>query len=134
MNGQTAYPTGAATNSANTTATPSATQRHRRQRPRVFAGFDLIWQLGRLASLALGGVTTDTLGIPAVYAAGESSGKRRGLAAGSWPSLVCRPHRGPPPRGTGVRCAWSRFVPGCRLTCRLAGAVDSPGHLRRRGG
>ncbi len=39
-------------------------------RGRVFAGFDLIWQLGRLASLALGGVTADTVGIPAVYAAG----------------------------------------------------------------
>jgi predicted MFS family arabinose efflux permease len=36
-------------------------------RGRVFAGFDLLWQAGRLASLALGGVAADTLGIRAVY-------------------------------------------------------------------
>ena len=34
---------------------------------RVFAGFDLLWQVGRLASLALGGVAADALGIRAVY-------------------------------------------------------------------
>ena len=39
-------------------------------RGRVFASFDLVWQLGRLASLALGGVLADTLGIGAVYYAG----------------------------------------------------------------
>jgi len=39
-------------------------------RGRVFASFDLIWQVGRLGSLALGGVTADRLGISAVYAAG----------------------------------------------------------------
>jgi predicted MFS family arabinose efflux permease len=38
-------------------------------RGRVFAGFDLIWQLGRLASLGLGGLAADHLGLPAVYAA-----------------------------------------------------------------
>jgi predicted MFS family arabinose efflux permease len=36
-------------------------------RGRVFAGFDLLWQAGRLASLALGGVVADALGIRAVY-------------------------------------------------------------------
>jgi predicted MFS family arabinose efflux permease len=36
-------------------------------RGRVFAGFDLLWQAGRLTSLALGGVTADALGIRAVY-------------------------------------------------------------------
>jgi predicted MFS family arabinose efflux permease len=36
-------------------------------RGRVFAGFDLLWQAGRLASLALGGVAADALGIRAVY-------------------------------------------------------------------
>jgi predicted MFS family arabinose efflux permease len=36
-------------------------------RGRVFAGFDLLWQAGRLASLALGGVAADVLGIRAVY-------------------------------------------------------------------
>jgi predicted MFS family arabinose efflux permease len=36
-------------------------------RGRVFAGFDLLWQLGRLASLVIGGVLADALGIRAVY-------------------------------------------------------------------
>ncbi|HEV8648049.1 MAG TPA: MFS transporter [Actinomycetes bacterium] len=36
-------------------------------RGRVFAGFDLLWQAGRLASLGLGGVAADALGIQAVY-------------------------------------------------------------------
>jgi MFS family permease len=36
-------------------------------RGRVFAGFDLLWQLGRLLSLILGGITADALGIQAVY-------------------------------------------------------------------
>src|SRR6266545_3628976 len=39
-------------------------------RGRVFAGFDMIWQTGRLASLALGGIAADILGIRAVYAIG----------------------------------------------------------------
>ncbi|MEU0510979.1 MULTISPECIES: MFS transporter [Amycolatopsis] len=39
-------------------------------RGRVFAAFDMIWQLGRLASLSLGGWLADTSGIPAVYATG----------------------------------------------------------------
>ncbi len=39
-------------------------------RGRVFAGFDMIWQTRRLASLALGGITADALGIRAVYALG----------------------------------------------------------------
>jgi predicted MFS family arabinose efflux permease len=36
-------------------------------RGRVFAGFDLLWQAGRLTSLVLGGVAADALGIRAVY-------------------------------------------------------------------
>jgi MFS family permease len=36
-------------------------------RGRVFTGFDLLWQAGRLASLVLGGVAADALGIRAVY-------------------------------------------------------------------
>lgn len=36
-------------------------------RGRVFASFDAIWQLGRLLSLAVGGVLTDAVGITAVY-------------------------------------------------------------------
>jgi MFS family permease len=39
-------------------------------RGRVFAGFDMIWQAGRLASLGLGGVAADVLGIQAVYLLG----------------------------------------------------------------
>src|SRR6266536_555920 len=39
-------------------------------RGRVFAGFDLLWQAGRLASLALGGVAADVMGVQAVYALG----------------------------------------------------------------
>ena len=41
-------------------------------RGRVIATFDLIWQLGRLASLALGGWLADTADIAAVYAAGAA--------------------------------------------------------------
>ena len=41
-----------------------------RNRGRVFAGFDMIWQTGRLASLALGGAGADDLGIQAVYLLG----------------------------------------------------------------
>jgi MFS family permease len=36
-------------------------------RGRVFASFDLLWQSGRLASIALGGLAADRLGIRAVY-------------------------------------------------------------------
>lgn len=36
-------------------------------RGRVFASFDLIWQLGRLTSLVAGGLAADFLGIQAVY-------------------------------------------------------------------
>lgn len=39
-------------------------------RGRVFASFDMIWQTGRLASLALGGIAADQLGIQAVYVLG----------------------------------------------------------------
>jgi len=39
-------------------------------RGRVFAACDMIWQTGRLASLALGGLAADTLGIQAVYLLG----------------------------------------------------------------
>ncbi|MBA3525272.1 MAG: MFS transporter [Geodermatophilaceae bacterium] len=39
-------------------------------RGRVFSAFDMIWQTGRLASLALGGLIADRYGIQAVYAVG----------------------------------------------------------------
>lgn len=39
----------------------------RHARGRVFASFDLLWQLGRLSSLVLGGLIADAFGISAVY-------------------------------------------------------------------
>ncbi len=39
-------------------------------RGRVFAGFDMIWQTGRLASLGLGGAAAEAFGIRAVYLLG----------------------------------------------------------------
>jgi MFS family permease len=36
-------------------------------RGRVFAGFDMLWQAGRLLSLLAGGLLADTIGIRAVY-------------------------------------------------------------------
>jgi predicted MFS family arabinose efflux permease len=39
-------------------------------RGRVFASFDLLWQLGRLVSLIVGGVVAEALGIQAVYYGG----------------------------------------------------------------
>jgi MFS family permease len=41
-------------------------------RGRVFAGFDVLWQTGRLVSLLAGGAVADAVGIPAVYALGGS--------------------------------------------------------------
>ncbi len=41
-------------------------------RGRVFAGFDMLWQTGRLLSLLLGGLLADTLGIRAVYYLGAA--------------------------------------------------------------
>ncbi len=40
------------------------------ERGRVFAGFDVLWQTGRLVSLGLGGLAADAFGIRAVYALG----------------------------------------------------------------
>lgn len=40
------------------------------QRGRVFAGFDALWQAGRLASIGLGGVLADTVGVRVVYLLG----------------------------------------------------------------
>lgn len=39
-------------------------------RGRVFAGFDMLWQTGRLTSIALGGLIADTLGIQTIYLLG----------------------------------------------------------------
>ena len=72
-------------------------------RGRVFAGLDMLWQAGRLASIVLGGLVADTLGIQAVYILGGID-------------RVChRPHRccnrksAPRPResGAGSRRPWA---------------------------
>ena len=39
-------------------------------RGQAFAGFDMLWQTGRLLSLLCGGLLADTLGIQAVYVLG----------------------------------------------------------------
>lgn len=43
-----------------------------RRRGRIFAGFDMVWQTGRVLSLLLGGLLADTLGIRAVYYLGAA--------------------------------------------------------------
>lgn len=65
-------------------------------RGRVFAAFDLLWQLGRLGSLVLGGVASETLGIQAVYYLG---GALLLLAATiGWYGLRARPTGAPTQR------------------------------------
>jgi predicted MFS family arabinose efflux permease len=69
-------------------------------RGRVFAGFDLLWQAGRLASLLLGGVAADALGIQVVYYLGGLlmlvagviglTGRRRGPPATTTPGPLLR--------------------------------------------
>jgi predicted MFS family arabinose efflux permease len=66
-------------------------------RERVFAGFDPLWQAGRLASLVLGGVAAEALGIRAVYYLGG----RLLLAAGAIGLMGT-------PRGGGARQAGAR--------------------------
>ncbi|MDQ3537501.1 MAG: hypothetical protein M3415_01690 [Actinomycetota bacterium] len=58
-------------------------------RGRTFATFDAIWQLGRLVSLAVGGLLADSLGITAVYYLGgalllvaTAAGLTRGSTSG----------------------------------------------------
>lgn len=63
-------------------------------RGRVFAGFDLIWQAGRLSSLLLGGALTDLLGIRAVFYAGGLllvAAALAGTAAGCVPGARATP-------------------------------------------
>lgn len=61
-------------------------------RGRVFAAFDLIWQLGRLASLGLGGLLADRSDIAAVYIAGAAL-----LAAAALIGYAGLVHHPPPP-------------------------------------
>jgi len=71
-------------------------------RGRVFATFDLLWQLGRLGSLVLGGLAADALGIQAVYYLG---GALLLLAAViGWHGLLTRP--------SGAHARPTNTVPG----------------------
>jgi MFS family permease len=63
-------------------------------RGRVFAGFDLLWQSGRLLSLLWGGLLADLVGIRAVYYLGAVL--LVVAAATGWAGLRA-PRRGPPP-------------------------------------
>jgi MFS family permease len=54
-------------------------------RGRVFAGFDMLWQCGRLLSLLAGGLLADTLGIRAVYYLGAAL--LLAAAAAGWSGL-----------------------------------------------
>jgi MFS family permease len=60
--------------SAGNVTLPTLIQTHvpANARGRVFAGFDVIWQTMRLASVLLGGVLADTVGIPDVFYAGAA--------------------------------------------------------------
>jgi MFS family permease len=67
-------------------------------RGRVFAGFDLLWQAGRLASLVLGGVAADVLGIRAVYYLGGVLLLVAGATGfGGLPPRAAQQHRRPSP-------------------------------------
>lgn len=57
-----------------------------RLRGRVFAFYDVTWQTGRLASIAIGGVLADTFGVAAVYWIGGLLL----LAAGTLGLTICR--------------------------------------------
>ena len=61
-------------------------------RGRAFAGFDMLWQSGRLLSLLGGGILADALGFRAVYLLGGLLL----LAAGAVGSLAARSAAGPP--------------------------------------
>ena len=54
-------------------------------RGRVFAGFDMLWQSGRLLSLLAGGLLADTLGIRTVYYLGAAL--LLAAAAAGWSGL-----------------------------------------------
>ncbi len=56
-----------------------------RVRGRVFAGFDVLWQSGRLLSLLLGGLLADLAGIRAVYYLGAAL--LLAAAAAGWAGL-----------------------------------------------
>ncbi|MCY7303488.1 MAG: MFS transporter, partial [Thermoleophilia bacterium] len=64
-----AYGLGTSTGTATFyTALQTTTPDHLRER--VFAFYDVLWQTARLASIAIGAVLADTLGIRGVYLAG----------------------------------------------------------------
>ena len=74
----------------------SLLQAHTPQHSRgsIFASFDMLWQLGRLASLLIGGLLAAAIGIQAVYYLG---GALLLLAAAvGWHGLHNRPENAPP--------------------------------------
>ncbi|MFJ8814824.1 MFS transporter [Amycolatopsis thermoflava] len=85
-------------------------------RGRVFAGFDMLWQTGRLASIALGGVAADALGISAVYLLGGLL-----LLAAGIIGLIGRPNQGGDwfSCRAGSRSRWERTRPA--VVCRRSG-------------
>ena len=66
-------------------------------RGRVFAGFDMLWQSGRLLSLLWGGLLADTLGIRAVYYVGALL--LLAAAAAGWVGLRAAGQTAPPDGG-----------------------------------
>ncbi|MGI8815700.1 MAG: hypothetical protein ACR2G2_10640 [Pseudonocardia sp.] len=67
----------------------------------MLATFDLLWQLGRLGSLVLGGLAADALGIQAVYYLGGALLLLAGAIG--WHGLLTRP-AGAHTQRTGARC------------------------------
>lgn len=65
-------------------------------RGRIFAGFDALFQTGRLISLLLGGLLADRLGITAIYLLGSALL----LAAAASGFSLLRPHQDHPPPKT----------------------------------
>ncbi len=81
-----------------------------RNRGRVFASMDLLWQTGRLVSLGVGGVLADTVGIRAVYYLGGLLlliAGALGLAAARTSPGTCTASR-IPRRQAGKRARYAR--------------------------
>jgi MFS family permease len=70
-------------------------------RGRVFASFDLTWQVGRLASLVLGGLAADQLGIQAVYLLGGVLLLAAGTAGLALLPITMASRAPHPPQGNG---------------------------------
>ena len=106
-------------------------------RGRVFALYDLLWATARLASIGLGGLLADIIGITAVYYLGgvcRARIPRLGLTC--WSTLGARAH----PRhllvhGSGCSagwCSWHGMTPRRRRRSWCSG-MRSRGRSRARG-